>query len=185
MRRRLGARTRHGLAAAAVRTDAPQTLTENSGDLLNYFRRRVGDEHAADLLAEALTTAWRRIALLPSDDEAARRWLFGIAHNVLLNDARSRRRQHRLADRLRIRLASTAAPPADHGLEVRDAIARLSPTLAELVRLVHWEGFTLAEAADVLGRPASTVRNEYARAKAQLRDLLGEQELSDPVATSR
>lgn len=32
---------------------------------------------------------------------------------------------------------STSALPADHGLEVRDAIARLDPELAELVRLVH------------------------------------------------
>lgn len=153
---------------------ATQVLTEISGDLLNYFRRRVGDEHAADLLAESLTTAWRRIALLPEDHESARRWLFGIAHNVFLNDARSRRRQQRLADRLRSVLTSSTAAPADHGVEVRDAIARLDPVLAELVRLVHWDGFNLSEAADVLGRPASTVRNEYARAKAQLRATLSE-----------
>lgn len=153
---------------------AAQTLTEIGGDLLSYFRRRVGDDHAADLLAGTLTTAWRRVALLPADHESARRWLFGIAHNVLLNDARSRRRQDRLADRLRSILTTNTAAPADQGVEVRDAIARLDPVLAELVRLVHWEGFTLSEAADVLGRPASTVRNEYARAKAQLRATLGE-----------
>lgn len=158
---------------------ATQTLTEISSDLLNYFRRRVGDEHAADLLAETLTTAWRRVALLPADHESARRWLFGIAHNVFLNDARSRRRQHRLADKLRSALTSNTAAPADHGVEVRDAIARLDPALAEIVRLVHWEGFNLTEAADVLGRPASTVRNEYARAKNQLRALLGDSNLSE------
>jgi len=151
---------------------ATQTLTEISGDLLGYFRRRVGDDRAADLLAETLTTGWRRVALLPADHESARRWLFGIAHNVLLNDARSRQRQHRLADKLRTVLTSSTAAPADQGFEVRDAIARLDPALAELVRLVHWEGFSLAEAAEVLGRPASTVRNEYARAKVQLRALL-------------
>lgn len=160
---------------------ATQTLTEVSGDLLNYFRRRVGDDHAADLLAETLTTAWRRVALLPDDHEAARRWLFGIAHNVLLNDARSRRRQHRLADRLRSVLTSNAAAPADHGVDVRDAIARLDPALAEIIRLVHWEGFNLAEAADVVGRPASTVRNEYARAKGQLRTTLGEPHTQEAV----
>lgn len=151
---------------------ATRTLTEVSVDLLDYFRRRVGDDRAADLLAECLTTAWRRVALLPEDREAARRWLFGIAHNVLLNDARSRRRQHRLADKLRSVLSTNAAAPADHGVEVRDAIARLDPALAEIVRLVHWEGFNLTEAADVVGRPASTVRNEYARAKSQLRATL-------------
>lgn len=95
---------------------AEQTLTAVSVDLLNYFRRRVGDEHAADLLAECLATAWRRVALLPDEPEAARRWLFGIAHNVLLNDARSRPRQHRLADRLRAVLTTNSAAAADHGV---------------------------------------------------------------------
>ena len=52
----------------------------------------------------------------------------------------------------------------------------------ELVRLIHWEGFNLSEAADVLDRPASTVRNEYARAKAQLRAILGEPTTSEMTA---
>lgn len=66
-----------------------------------------------------------------------------------------------------------AAPPADHGLEVRDAIARLDPELAELVRLVHWEGFSLGEVAALEGIPASTVRSRYAHAKRELAVALG------------
>lgn len=150
-----------------------ETLAAVAPDVLNYFRRRVGDDHAADLLAETLTTAWRRVAVLPNDHESARRWLFGIAHNVLLNDARARRRQQRVAGRLRSVLTTAHAAPSDEGIEVRDAISRLDVRLAELVRLVHWEGFSLAEAAEVIGRPASTVRNDYARAKVLLRVALG------------
>lgn len=152
---------------------ASATLTAVAPDLLTYFRRRVGDDHAPDLLAETLTTAWRRAALLPRESEGARMWLFGIARNTLLNHERSERRRNRLADRVRSVLADAdAAPGADDGLEVRDAVARLDPLLAELVRLVHWEGFTLAQAAVVLGLPASTVRNHYQRAKAELRSTL-------------
>jgi len=66
-----------------------------------------------------------------------------------------------------------AAPPADHGLEVRDAIARLDPELAELVRLVHWDGFSLGEVAALEGIPASTVRSRYAHAKRELAVALG------------
>ena len=66
-----------------------------------------------------------------------------------------------------------ASPAADDGAEVRDAIARLEPDLAELVRLVHWERFTIAEAAVVLGVPASTARGRYAKAKDALRAALG------------
>ena len=148
-------------------------LAEAAPDLLAYFRRRIGDDDAPDQLAETLATAWRRIRLMPEDPEGARRWLFGIAHHTLLNHTRGVRRRHSLADRVRGVLAVGASvPAADDGLEVRDAIARLEPRLADLVRLVHWEGFTLAEAADILGVPASTARNHYQTAKRQLRSAL-------------
>ncbi len=68
---------------------------------------------------------------------------------------------------------STTAPPSDEGIEVRDAIARLDPDLAELVRLVHWERMSLAQAAELLGIPDSTARTRYARAKDELRAMLG------------
>ena len=155
-------------------TDRTTTvLTENADDLLRYFRRRVGDDDAPDLLADTLMTAWRRAPVLPQDPEQARAWLFGIAHRMLLNHRRGVRRRNRLGDRVRTALALTdPAPAADAGLEVRDAIAALDSRHAEIVRLVHWEGFTLAQVADILDQPASTVRNHYQQAKRHLREAL-------------
>jgi RNA polymerase sigma factor (sigma-70 family) len=143
-------------------------------DLFAYFRRRVDSEDAADLLAETIATAWRRRGALPKDAEAGRMWLFGIARNTLLHHHRGEARRWRLADRFRTLVG--AEPPvtaaADGGAEVRDAIDRLPPDLAELVRLVHWEGFTLVEAAGLVGIPASTARGRYQRAKEALREAL-------------
>jgi RNA polymerase sigma-70 factor (ECF subfamily) len=159
-------------------------FAEVAPDLLAYFRRRIGDDDAADQLAETLATAWRRNRMMPEDSEGARRWLFGIAHHTLLNHTRGVRRRHRLADRLRGVLASgCSVAAADEGVEVRDAIARLEPKLAELVRLVHWEGFTLAEAADILGLPASTARNHYQAAKRQLRSALSPESEQEGLVT--
>jgi RNA polymerase sigma-70 factor (ECF subfamily) len=124
--------------------------------------------------------AWRRVSDLPEDAVEARMWLFGIARNVLLNAQRSSRRRHRLANRLRTVLDTSPMPAADEGAEVRDAIAALHPDLAELVRLVHWDGFTLADAAAVVGIPASTARGRYQRAKEELRITL-----SAPAEPSR
>lgn len=142
--------------------------------LLGYFERRVEPRaDAADLLTETLLAAWRRADDVPADDEEARRWLFGIARNVLLNAERGVRRRRRLASRLRAVLTDSAAPAADSGDEVRDALRRLPADLSEIVTLVHWEGLSIADAAAILGIPAATARGRYLRAKQKLRAALG------------
>ncbi|MCW3494268.1 RNA polymerase sigma factor [Microbacterium sp. SSM24] len=146
-------------------------LSAASADLLAYLQRRVGHDDAPDLLGETMVVAWRRVGELPDDPERARMWLFGIARGTLLNHARGEHRRWALADRIRS-ASTTDAPPADEGLEVRDAIARLDPDDAELVRLVHWERMTLVQAAELLGIHDSTARTRYARVKEQLRAAL-------------
>ena len=151
-----------------------ETLVDASPDLLAYLQRRVGYDDAADLLGETMVVAWRRIPDLPINPERARMWLFGIARGTLLNHARGERRRWALADRIRGQAGSDAVSPAAvEGAEVRDAISRLDPDLAELVRLVHWERLTLVQAAELLGIPDSTARGRYARAKEELRIALG------------
>lgn len=145
----------------------------NASDLLSYVSRRVGPDDAPDLLGETMVVAWRRVRELPVDAERARMWLFGIARGTLLNHARGQRRRWALVDRIRGDAAEDrSGPAADAGTEVRDAITRLDPDRAEIVRLVHWDGFSLTEAAELLGIPASTARGRYQRAKEELRAAL-------------
>lgn len=148
-------------------------LESSASDLLAYLERRIGADDAPDLLGETMVIAWRRVGELPEDAERARMWLFGIARGTLQNHARGQRHRWALADRIRLQLReSPSAPSADEGAEVRDAIEQLDPQLAELVRLVHWERLSLADAADLLDIPASTARGRYQRAKEQLRAAL-------------
>lgn len=158
------------------RADARITaaLRECSPDLLAYLQRRVGVADAPDLLGETMVVAWRRVDDLPDDPERARMWLFGIARKTLLNHSRGERRRWVLADRIRGHAGEhLAAVPADDGAEVRDAIDRLEPDLAELIRLIHWERMTIVQAAELLGIPDSTARTRYARANDHLRAALG------------
>lgn len=148
-------------------------MTEVGPELLYYFERRVG-EAGADLLAELMSTAWRRSADLPLVHEEARMWLFGIARNVLRNNARATIRKARLADALRDSISNNATPDTAEHYEIRDAVQRLEPDLAEIVKLVHWEGLTIAEAGQLQGVPASTARSRYQRARQALRDALTE-----------
>ena len=155
---------------------APLTavLDRDAADILRYLERRLGTEEAADALAEVMMAAWRRADAVPANAEHARMWLFGIARNVVANAERSERRRWNLTERLRGTLAAAqrGGLPADAGIEVRDAIARLSPDQAELVRLIHWEGFTVAAAGAILAIPASTARTRYQRARADLKEAL-------------
>lgn len=148
-------------------------IADNSIDILGYFTHRVGRDDAADLLAETMMTAWRRSAALPAQEDQARMWLFGIARNVLANANRSERRRLRLANRLRLMIGDHSYSPApDSGSEVRDAVDRLPSDQAEVIRLVHWDGFTLAEVAQLLQEPPTTTRSRYRRAKGSLRQAL-------------
>lgn len=159
----------------AGRARVEDALAANAADLLGYAERRVGRHDAPDALTEIMLVAWRRADVVPQDALAARMWLFGVARGVVANAARGQLRRTRLAERLRGAVAAgppQAGLPADHGLEVRDAIDRLGPELAEVVRLVHWDGFALAEVAELLGLPASTVRSRYRQARVRLAEAL-------------
>lgn len=162
--------TRASDDVAAYLTDV---VSFNAVDILAYFERRAGTNDAADLVAETMLTAWRKAADVPRDTTEARMWLFGVARNVLANAGRAERRRWRLADRLRLMLhPESTAPPSDAGADVRDAVARLDPDLAELIMLVHWDRLTVTEAAQVVGIPASTARGRYQKAKEALRAQL-------------
>ena len=151
--------------------------------LLRYFLRRVDDrEDAADLLSETLLVVWRRIEDVPASDDEMRMWLYGVAGGVLRNARRTLRRRSALAERLRLELHTESAPEAassDIRIDVQRAIATLARRDRELVRLIHWDGLTVAEAAAALGINASTARTRYARARARLATALGASEASE------
>lgn len=147
-------------------------LRASSDDLLRYFLRRLDREDAADALADVMTTAWTRMDMLPQEPNEARMWLFGVARNILLHAHRGNVRRSQLADRMRNVLSLRSAAAADSGLEIRDAIDRLDSDLAELVRLIHWDGFSIVDAARLLEIPSSTARGRYQRAKEMLRETL-------------
>jgi len=155
-----------------VSADPEAILTANAPDLLKYFERRERND-APDLLAETLLVAWRRAEDLPADPIEARMWLFVIARTVLLGHGRDSSRRSRLADRLRERTRLESTRDSDLALDVRSAIAELPAADAELIRLVHWEGMTLAGASQVLGLNSSTARGRYQRARETLAARLG------------
>jgi len=147
---------------------------EHGPSLLAYFARRVDpSEDAAMLLNELLVVVWRRASSAPTDPEEVRMWMFGIARNLVATQRRGRFRRAALAQRLREELAARPPEANDETLDtVRRAVAALPEAQRELVRLVHWDGFSLAQAAQLTGVSASTARSRYQLARRRLaRDL--------------
>ena len=168
------------MTAREVQADA-NTLLEtafvaNAADLLSYFGRRVRvSADAADLLGETFLVAARRVQRMPPTAEEGRMWLFGIARRVLANSNRSTARHASLVAKLQERLRALPADQPDaEALDIRAALDALPPSHSELIRLVLWDGFTVPEAAAILGISESTARGRYQRARAKLAAMLSE-----------
>lgn len=159
-------------------------VAENADDLLRYLHRRVNaPEDAADLLGRVLLELWEGAARVPTVDPDARMWCFGIARNILREHYRHSKKRLALADDLRDYLrdsairdnaADTAAEAQIRARAVRTAVLALDEKHRELVMLVHWDGFSLADAARLLALNESTARTRHARALRRLEKSLRE-----------
>ena len=154
-----------------------QMYAATFASLLGYATRRVEQPaDAADIVAETFLIAWRRRHEMPGGAET-RLWLYGVARRVLANHHRGHDRRERLGERLRRRLAAVHPDPAaevPERLAVRDALARLGDLDREVLTLTVWEGLEPREIAEVLGVGAAAVRTRLSRARARLRDLIGD-----------
>lgn len=145
--------------------------------LLAYFIRRVPNrEDAADLLGETLLALARRPDRIPDDLEGARRWAFGIARTVLragrrsfgIRTARDAAAAEHLRDVALGRIREVGGQVDTEQRAVREAMRTLPERDRELLMLVHWEGFSIEEAAALVGIPGSTARTRLARARQAL-----------------
>ena len=123
--------------------------------VLAYFERRLPRSDAYDATEDVFLVAWRRLSDVP-DDDGALPWLFGAAHNVLLNQQRSVRRWRRLTSRLAYEPVLPVSNPGQLIVDraeqeaVVAALNGLSFRDREVLRLAYWEEMPHAQIADVL-----------------------------------
>ncbi|PPF11421.1 hypothetical protein C5C36_14065 [Rathayibacter sp. AY1G1] len=149
-------------------------LLAQAEPLLRYFSRRAPLDDAPDLLSETMLTVWRRAKDVPAGNEGTL-WIYGVARRVLATHHRSNRRRTSLVDRLRDQIV--VHNPAHDQLDdisahLHHLIERLPAVDRDIIGLVHWEGFTLEEAARILEKNPSTIRTRYARLRQQLKSEL-------------
>lgn len=141
--------------------------------LRRYARALVGDRSGADdLVQDTIERGWGRIAEWRPDGEM-RAWLFGIMHNLHIDQLRAKRLQTTTLD-------EETSPPTqvvNHsaGLEIRDmeaALNLLPVEQREILLLVGLEGMTYDQVAGALGLPLGTVMSRLSRGREKLRILM-------------
>jgi RNA polymerase sigma-70 factor (ECF subfamily) len=140
--------------------------------------RTTGDaEDAADALQEALISAFRRAGSYRSE-ALVTTWLHRIVVNACLD--RLRRRGVRLAalpladEHVAGRLGSVSGEPesAARRIDVSAALATLHPDQRAALVLVDMHGYSVAEAAHMLGCAEGTVKSRCSRGRSQLARIL-------------
>ncbi|TQN44325.1 RNA polymerase sigma-70 factor (ECF subfamily) [Blastococcus colisei] len=108
---------------------------------------------------------------------SVRTWLLSIARRVCADAIRSRRRWRLTLVRddadLETLARASGGDPVAEGALVTDLLARLDHDRREAFVLTQLLGLSYAEAAEVAGCPAGTIRSRVARARADLVDSLG------------
>lgn len=141
--------------------------------LRRFLARRTDAATADDVLGDTLLVLWRRLDEVPVGDELP--WAYGAARRCLANAERGARRQRRVAARIAVVDPPVEASAVDDdgaALAVRQALARLSGSDAELLRLWAWEGLGAGEIATVLDISPNAASIRLHRARGRLGEEL-------------
>jgi RNA polymerase sigma-70 factor, ECF subfamily len=165
------------LVEAAQRGDqsAFVDLVESRGDRLFAIAQRIlrDVDRAEDALQDALVIAWRDLRDL-RDPDRFDPWVHRLLTRVCIEQAQ---RERRRTTNLRV-LTYDAAPARDDLLSVADrdqldrAFRRLVPEERAMLVLRYYVGYEPTEIAELLGKPAGTVRSRLHHANRAMRAAL-------------
>lgn len=173
-------------ALVLVRTqEQPPTAEDESmnelwrihGPVLRRFALKLtlGDsQRAEDIVQETLLRAWRHPEVVDGHAETIRPWLFTVTRHVAIDMWRARSRhddviEDQPTDRPnpveRIDQAMTA-------MDVRAALAQLTPEHRQVIVEMYYGGRSVAEIALLLGIPEGTVKSRTYYGLRHLKQLL-------------
>ena len=166
MERRLVERAMHG------DEEAFDLLVDRIGDSLHSVARRILRDTtlAQDATQQALLDAWRNLPRL-RDPDRFEAWAYRLLVNACHAEARRERRQSgnlRLLPHDEPMVTDSASHIANRE-QLDHAFRRLSVEHRTVVVLVHYLGFTHAEAAESMGTPVGTARSRLHYALESMR----------------
>jgi len=155
------------------------TIFERHFDALyGYACRRVGSHLGEEIATETFVRAFDGRRRFDVQCEDARPWLLGIAANLLRRHWRTERR--RLTAYSRSAGPEQSAPAASSRADLVAALDSISKDERETLFLYAVADLSYEEIGAALRIPVGTVRSRLARARARLRERLGNQEIALP-----
>lgn len=167
-------------------------------DLRALARRRLRDERSDHTLSATAVVNEIYLRLLRQNSIEAddRGQFFAIAANtmrrVLVDYARARKRLKRGSGAVAVPIEEVAEflteDEADEvlGLDAAlEKLAEMNPRAAEVVQLRFYAGFSLEEAAEILGVSTKTVQRDWIAARAWLRKEVGGFDVPDSAPPAR
>jgi len=141
--------------------------------LRRYARAMLGDRAAADdLVQDTLERAWARLHQWRAGSDM-RAWLFGIMHNLRVDQLRRPRLATQSLDADDCVLPTR--PTQNDALELRDlesALGQLPDEQREVMLLLALEELSYADIAAALGIPVGTVMSRLSRGRERLRLIM-------------
>jgi RNA polymerase sigma-70 factor (ECF subfamily) len=168
-----------------ARAGDPRGFEEIYGQLAGPVTRFAHSRNADDpegVTNEVFLAAFRHLDDFAGDEDDLRGWIFTIARNKLIDDARRRSRRPQVVD-------EPVADPTGEGIEsdvvggdwVDEQLAVLTDEQREVLLLRVVGGLTVPEIADVTDRTIGSVKALQRRALRQLQKHLD----GDPVSNRR
>ncbi|XVQ15221.1 sigma-70 family RNA polymerase sigma factor [Spirillospora sp. CA-255316] len=182
--RRVPVRRQRDLACvtALPRNDAcddsfSRTLYERHGTVLLTFAVQLcnGDRHLAeDIVQETALRAWQHRGILDPTTDRVRTWLFTVAHRLVIDNHRARQARPPEADDHEP--PELAVPdPTEHLVTlwaVLPSMTGLSQQQREVLIRTHYLGYSVEQAAAILGLAPGTVKSRVHYAMRALRASL-------------
>jgi RNA polymerase sigma-70 factor (ECF subfamily) len=165
------------MTSRTTEADLAQVQREHGRPLYAFLLRLCdGDrQRAEDLVQETYVRAWQHPEALRSEHESVRPWLFTVGRRLAIDARRARlARPAEVGDAVleSARVCGDHAERSAAALDVREAVATLSPEHRAVLHEVYFRGASVAEAARALGIPAGTVKSRAYYALRALRGVL-------------
>lgn len=149
--------------------------------LMHFARRITGSAEVAEEVAnDTLMTIWRTAERFEGRSKPST-WIFGIAYRVALKQRTKlmRRAGDVELDEGMVADQADTAETVMRATDLKYALEQLKPEQRAVVELTYYNGYLYTEIAEILDCPVGTVKTRMMTARRRLRDILGDDDLSD------